>query len=343
MLDDKSRRRCLRAVGSAGLIAALTGPSAAHATLAYTKSGPSVWVAKDDGSSPHRLAKGNGLLLAPDGHSVLYETSNGGQSFTSTLKLIKTAGGAARTLLKVNSGDVHAFSPDSHWVAALSGSPLGQHPVRKLVLINVATAKSRTIASGDFDGVSFSPDSSQLVYGKISGVDSQQFPRENLFVAGVLASGASRQLTTDGRSGAPLWGPQQIAFSHYTRGSAPNRNIWLINPDGSGSTVLTHDAMPAVDDGLKPKSWSADGSRLLARFDAIDPFPLTVDIASGKESRLPKHSGLEAAALSRDGLTVLGTEGAIANHPEADVVTLPATGGKAKVLVRNAAAFGWTR
>jgi hypothetical protein len=149
-------------------------------------------------------------------------------------------------------------------VAALSGSPRGAHLVRSLQLIDVATATHHTIARADFDGVSFSPDSTELVYGKISGYDSQLFPREDLFVAGAAAA------------------------------AGPSRR-------------------------------------------------LTVDIASGKESRLPKHTGLEAAALARDGSTVLGTQGAVAHHPESDVVTLPATGGNAKVLVRNAAAIGWTR
>jgi hypothetical protein len=52
--------------------------------------------------------------------------------------------------------------------------------------------------------------------------------------------------------------------------------------------------------------------------------------------------GLVAGGISRDGTTVIGATGGFDPGSRHNVVTVPFSGGKPKVLVRNAFAPTWT-
>jgi Tol biopolymer transport system component len=328
------------------LAALLVLAPAAGATLTYQTGvvRTTVWVANDDGSGAHKLAAGRNPAISPNGQAVAY-----GNRFDDrakpVLRLIPTAGGTPRTILKNWRYGPFAWSPDSRWIATQAGPEVGR---QRLVLIDVATGAVRTVASGYFSGASFSPDSTQLVYGRAR--TDRLFTPTNIEVAAV-AGGAARRLTTDGHSQFPVWGPRQIAYTRWNRATGKHRkedgpkyHLWLMNPDGSARRQLTKGRVPFLLSGLTPTAWSADGTRLLAQFGGQDTtYPVAVDPATGRQRHIgpTTENGIDATGFSRDGTTILGTNPAFDDDPS--VATVPWTGGRTTVIVRHASAPTWNR
>jgi hypothetical protein len=338
------RPRLLAAVLAAALLLALA--PAAGATLVYQTgiTRTTVWVASDDGSDARRLVAGRNPVISPDGQTVAY-----GNRFTGDaqeLWMIPAAGGAARTVLRDWQTGPFAWSPDSRFVVTQAGPAAG---AQRLVLIEVATGAVRTIATGYFSGASFSPDSTQLVYGRSRS--ERLFRPTNIEIVPV-AGGAPRRLTTDGRSIYPLWGPAQIAYVRWSRPTGrqrkidgPKYHLWLMAPDGTGARQLTHGRIPFLLTGLTPTAWSADGTRLLAQFGGQDTsYPVTVDPATGRRRQVVRQTenGMLATGLSRDGSTILGMTQSF-EAARGEVVTVPYTGSRATVLVRRATLPSWNR
>jgi hypothetical protein len=332
------------------LLAAVLAP-AAGATLVYQKGfeRSNVYAANDDGSGAVLIAAGRSPHISPGGQLVAYANRFDSKGRPDLL-LAPTAGGAPRTILTNYREFPFAWSPDSRYIATTAGPELGP---MKLVLIDVVAGTTRTIATApkdagvSFDGVSFSPDSSTLIYG----VPAHRglWSKTDLWTA-PTAGGAATKLTTDGHSMWPLWGPTQIAFVRWSRPTrridGPKYQLWLMNPDGSGARQLTHGKVPFLLTGLTPTVWSADGTRLLAQFGGQDTsYPVTVNPATGAQHRLGPNLelGLQATGLSRDGSTVLAFDNPFEATSTANVVTLPYTGGKTTVLVKHAVSPEWSR
>lgn len=119
-----------------------------------------------------------------------------------------------------------------------------------------------------------------------------------------------------------------------------------MNPDGSRVERLTNTKVDPLVQGLSPTQWSADGSRLLTEFGGQDTsYAVTVNPRTGAERTLTKERevGFIGTALSADGSTVLGDTGGFEPGPQHKVVTIPYTGGKPKVLAKNASEPSWSR
>lgn len=339
----------LRSGLAAALVAAvvLVLPAAAGATLVYQTgiSKTTVWAANDDGTGAHRIAAGRSPKVSPDGQWVSY--GNRFSSAVQTLQVAPVAGGPARTILRRWREIPYAWSPDGRYIVTASGPELGPLDI---VLVEVATGAVRKLARGNFSSASFSPDSTQLVYGRTAR--DAVFPTTNLWIAAV-AGGAPRPLTTDGHSLYPLWGPNQIAYVRYARPTGryrkvdgPKYNLWLVDPDGSARRQLTHDRVPYLLTGLVPTAWSGDGTRLLTQFGGQDTsYPVTVDPATGAERRIGprRQPGIIASALSRDGAEILGYTWGFEASPRNNVVAIPYAGGRERMLVRHASLPDWSR
>jgi Tol biopolymer transport system component len=328
------------------LAAALVPAAPAGATLVFQRGDvrSDVWIADDDGSHARRLAPGRNPRIAPDGQTVLL-----GSRFsrkTPLLQAVPAGGGGPRTLLRDWQQGVFAWSPDSRTVAAVAGR--GQRPQR-LVLIDVATGTTRTVARGFFSAASFSPEGDRLVYGRTAR-DAQLFPDSDLWIAPV-AGGDPTRLTTDGHGMYPVWGADQIAFARWHRPTGrdarmggPQYDVWLVSADGSGRRRLTDDRLSYLLSGLVPTVWSIDGTRLVAQFGGQDTsYAVAIDPVSGRQHGLGPQAelGILASAISRDGALVLGATQSFGGPPRPKVVTVPWTGGRPSVLVRNATAPDW--
>jgi Tol biopolymer transport system component len=326
----------------------LTLPVLAHATVVYVKgiNKPAVYVANDDGSGATRLAVGDNPRVSPDGRTVVYVT--GIAQGKATLRAQPAAGGPVRTLLRNWSFGVFDWSADGRWIVTMSGPLNGK---QKLVLIDMTSGTARTIARGFFSGASFSPASDQFVYAKIQS-DRQIFSKSNLYTAPV-AGGPPHGLTHNGHALAPVWGPTDIAYSHWARPTGKHRredgpkyNIWLIKPDGTGDRALTHDRVPFLLSGLSPVEWSADGTKLLTVFGGQDTaYSVTVDPATGRERVVGKKSqSIVGTRLSRDGSMILAFTGGAGEDPRLqNVVTVPYGGGMPTRLAKGAAFPDWNR
>jgi Tol biopolymer transport system component len=342
----KLKSRWIAACAAAAALLAL--PAAAQATLVFSRNPlhPVVYVAADNGSAARRVGPGRSPRVSPDGQTIAYLREGSGKSQAQGLVVAPAAGGAPR-LLAANWSDtfIFAWSPDSTTVAVLLGPPLGR---QRLTTIDVATGAQRTISSGYFGAVSFSPEGGELVYSKAT---SEHFPpHSDIFRAGITG-GAPVQITHDGRSESPLWGPGgKIVFVKLLgakqRRYGPKNELYLMNPSGGQAKRLTHTVVGPLVQGLTPTAWSASGGQLLTEFGGEDTtFAVTVNPRTGAERTLTKEreTGFVGAALSADGSAVLGDIGGFEPGPDHKVVAIPYGGGKPKVLAKNAFEPDWSR
>jgi hypothetical protein len=321
---------------------------AAHATLVFNKgadtSRASVWSAADDGTGAKRLASGLGPRISPDGLTVAYQSIYGPPGTRPQLITIPAGGGKRSILLDPQwRAETQAWSPDSRTIAAVTGKEIG---TKRLVLIDVATRARRTVASGEFYGVSFSPTGEAIVYSRAAR-DSYP-PRADLYAAPV-GGGNPVRLTRGQADIYPLWGPQSIAFARQRkpkrRGDSVKQDLYLVSPAGGAPRRLTRQKPSYLLTGLSPVSWSMDGSRLLADFGGQDTdYARTVDPATGRVGNVGRlRDGIIGEALSRDGSTILGIRGGFEPTASTAVVTIPYGGGKVRVLVPHGFSADWNR
>jgi Tol biopolymer transport system component len=336
------RRRAICRGLPLALLALLVGSSTASAAtlakLAYVTglagTHPQVHVANADGSSAIGIGAGVDAAISPNGASVAIVTPY--RRSGTSLVVRPAGGGAARTLVRTGDsiGPV-VWSPDSTRLTVVVNT-------KRLVAVDVATGTSHTVARGQIQGASFSPDGSQIVYARSRS--ARLLARVNVFVAQADGSGA-HAITRDGRSLYPLWGTSRIAYTHerLRRADAPVYQLRVMRPDGSGVRQLTHLRVPRLLSGLTATAWSADGSRLLAEYGGQDTSEAwTVDVASGRARDLTgRFDGVIGANLSPDGSTVLVQRGYFDDPRHQSVATIPFTGGRATVLVRHGSEPSW--
>ena len=330
-----ANRRIALLIAAAGTLAVVPD---AEASLVYVKRAnsarPQVWIASDTGSSPRRLGTGTRPAISPDGKWVAWR-----DPADETVLLRKANGRNIRRVARSVEVGAIEFSPDSR--------RLGVGLRNRLVVHDLRAHTNRTVAHGQLNGISFSPDSTALVYGSYGRRLSFDAPSDLYTVN--LVTGDKFRVTRDRKSLNPLWGPAgEIVFDRQRRrdGDAPTYNLFGIHPDGGAMRRITSLKIPPLLSGLVPVEVSADGSRVLAEFEGQDTsVGFAVNPATGNTRALSKsmETGVVASDLTADGRTVLGMTGGPDPSNRHDVVTLRYAGGKPKVLVRRAAYPDWTR
>jgi hypothetical protein len=324
--------------------ALLALPAAANATLSYTKGiqKPRVYVAEDNGAGARQVGLGRNSHVSPNGEWVAYEreTKNG----AAELRLYQVDIHKSQRLLNPWAESfVFAWSPDSERVAVVTGGLTGK---KTLLVLNVKSLTRERVATGFFNGVSFSPESDELVYG----VSQTENTLKSDVFRYELGGSAPTALTTGKVSAYPLWGPKdQIAFVQFKernkRTEAPEGQLFTMDSEGQRISQLSHTTVTPLASGLIPTAWSRNGARLLAEFGGEDQsYAVAVSTVTGAEKKLSKdpETGLQGAALSPDGATVLGTVGlGFGGNPKPKVVTVPWGGGPEKVLVPGGYEPSW--
>jgi Tol biopolymer transport system component len=324
--------------------ALLALPAVADATLTYTKGfqKPKVYIAKDNGKGGRSIGTGRNSHVSPNGEDVIYEraTKTGGE-----MRLYSLAAGKSERLLgNWQESFVFAWSPDSSTVAATTGPLNGE---KTLVVIDVENGRHTKIAKGYFNGVSFSPESDEIVYGVSATPD---YPSKTDIYRDLVETGRTVKLSHNKTSAYPLWSPTgQIVFARQlgakTRKYGPANQLFVMNEEGRQISQVTHTEVNPLAQGLTPIGFSENGRRLLTEFGGQDQsYAVAVNMVSGAERALTKNveTGFVGAAISPDGTTVLGTTGlGFGGNPHPKVVTVPFNGGKQKVLVANAFEPSW--
>jgi Tol biopolymer transport system component len=335
----------LKALSTLLAVAALLAlPAAANATLSYTKGiqKPRVYVAEDNGKGARQVGVGRNSHVSPNGEWVAYERES--SSGTSELRLYQVDIHKSQRLLNPWAESfVFAWSPDSTKVAAITGGVTGK---RTLLVIDAKSLKRERVASGYFNGVSFSPESDELVYG---ASQTENTLKSDVFRY-ALGGAAPKALTKGKVSAYPLWGPkEQIVFARFSGGNkrdeVPTSQLFVMNPEGQRVSQVSHTKTGPLSQGLIPIAWSQNGARLLTEFAGEDQsYAVAVSTVTGTEKKLTKNpeTGLQGAALSPDGSTVLGTVGlGFGGNPKPKVVTVPWGGGPEKVLVPGGYEPSW--
>ena len=320
----------------------LAFPSAAPAATHLTATTPTgkIVIARGDGSGRRVLGDGWESFVSPDGARVAVtdfdETSVGPTN--RRLKLYASAGGSPEHELAIECLSVH-WSPDSTRLACVDREIATGDPGRLLV-IDAGSAAVTTLATGHFNSrVSFSPDSARLAYVQDARATSNN--------GGALKTvDLATHATTTLRQGAaaPVWGPRAIAFSTVKPGGpyGIRLNVAVVKPNGTGFRRLTHFRPRFLQSGLSPIAWSANGRRLLAALGGQDTWQAyAVNPKRGGARRI--RAFVTPAALSRNGRFVIGGDNTEDTFDPArsNVVRVPWTGGKARVLLRRAGSPGF--
>jgi len=161
--------------------------------------------------------------------------------------------------------------------------------------------------------------------------------RSNAKAVVSLSGGEPRRLTTDGRSGRPVWGRRGIAFArHELRG---NGDIWLMDGNGKRKRRLTRTSA-----GIQPFAFSDDGRRLLAFNPAIHNGRLwAVAVERGESRDLTGWVGdLFPLGLSRDGSRILARVGCGALiRQSGGVERISFASGKKRTLAQGTCVASW--
>jgi hypothetical protein len=325
-----------------GLALALLVPASAGATLVFTRGAlnPAVFAAADNGKGIHRIGAGNSPHVSPDGSTIVYLRGRNTPEWVT----LPAGGGPTRSLMKNwREPFDFDFSPDSKLIAAERGHELGK---RKLVVIDLASGRQTVVAQGYFNGFSFSPNGTELVFSKSGKPFSESGDLFRVEVGG----GGPVPLTHDHRSVSPLWSPSgPVVFDRVRNLKSPigpKAQLYLINPVGGGIKRLTHTRVAPLLFGLSPVAFSADGGRLLAEFNGQDTgYAVTVNPRTGAERKVipgDMEMGFVGTAISKDGRLVLGVT-SVEPGPRQHIATVPYAGGPKKVIVANGYEPDWSR
>jgi len=328
----------------AALLAVALWAAPAEAKLVYVKHAgsvaPVVYVATNKGKDPRRLGVGRAPTISPDGRWVAFVTVRASGSEMDTVVVQKLKGGARRFVMRSESIDSLRFSPDSDKLGAIAAG-------KRVRVYDVAKDQLHVAAAGAMRVYSFSPDGEQIVYGR--AVKEEITADADLYVVSALG-GEEKRLTTLKNAINPVWGPEEIVFDRFEsrRRDAPSYNLWALDPaDPDELRRLTRLKIPPLVSGLVPLEISSDSRRALAVFTGQDvQVGFTVAMSNGKTHALSKNfeSGIVGFDLTADGRTILAHTGGWDPGAAHDVVRVPYDrGGKAKVIVEDAAYPDWNR
>ena len=342
-----ARRRCL--IAAAAVAGAMAAPAGAGATLLALSPRDGGNIANDivvanNNGSARRVVVPNAIeaaaRISPNGRLIAMTMI--GKTATT---IISAATGA--TVSQRFTSDLCAgWTPDSKALICYLKPPIT--PQFGFYRIDAATGATTLIAPGTFTGAAISPDGKKIA--AIFNLAASG-PGQRLEVIDVKTHRV--KVLFRGKVEAPVYGPNQIAFSRVTQPknqSFPSENVWAVKPNGTGLRRLTR-FKPIVRQaggfilyGLLPVAWSRN--RILAEAvtqQGVLPFDSwAVDPVKRRYRKISQH--LAPQGLSRDGRFVLGetgTNNSFTAHP--NVVRVPWTGGRAVILLRNARAASWTQ
>jgi Tol biopolymer transport system component len=235
---------------------------------------------------------------SPDGSKIAYESTRAldgsdgiNTNATSNIWVMNADGSNPKPLTRVTALDGGSFQPawsrDGNKIVfdserALDGTDNSSHTLN-IWMVNadgsgaIPLTKLTTTAVGDITSFpAFSPDGSKIAFQSGQALDGSDAGNSNatgnIWVMNVDGSGAkplTRLMAANADSENPVWSADgsKIAFissraldASDAANSNHTRNIWTINPDGSGAAPVTRLTTSGTD-SFNPV-WSPDGGKL---------------------------------------------------------------------------------
>jgi Tol biopolymer transport system component len=210
-----------------------------------------VWIADGDGRRTHRLAAGNFGVISPQGDVVAIDRGE------NDVYLVRSDGSGERLLARHLKP--YLWAPD--------GRTLLVYNNRRLFSLDVRSGRRTLLVRGRSYGASVSPDSRAVVVAVAARRDPTGGCAEQVDLHVIrLDGGGEKQITHDGHSALPLWGPRHITFSRILS-SCVSPSLWRMRPDGSRlRPILARTPSRFTSNGyygLSPLGWLADWKRLV--------------------------------------------------------------------------------
>jgi Tol biopolymer transport system component len=312
------------------LLVLLAIPGQANGALVFERpSNGSVYVAHNDGTQAHLVARGSAPLVSPSGRYVAFERVVSSDGLRVDLFVKGLPNGKVRRVVRTYGGPPLAWSRDSKRFLAAGWTAGGT----AAYVFNVRTGRRHVIDTSDeVAAAAFSPNGGTIVLeevgrdsGELHAVPPRSFKERDSFDFG----------------SAPVWGSAGLAYGVDNRGTDdphPYSDIVVRRFLGSERQTVLHTQSDYV---AVPVGWSADGATLLAaevRTDDLGENPkataVLVTPQTGETRTLqPVFSAVNG--LSRDGRQVLAEQ-------NGDVVTATDDGTVRRVAA-NATDPSWTR
>jgi dipeptidyl aminopeptidase/acylaminoacyl peptidase len=316
--------------------------------IAFTKLTPrtgEVWTARADGTGARRLLRGWAPAVSPDGRWIAFHRCS--EYVRCDLYVVSTTGGEPRLLARLTNSP--EWSPTSERLVAWR--TVGSRD-SILLSIDPRTGRETELARGLLHTKSVAPSGEEVVYSRGVPADQKFFGAEriDLYVVGI-DGGEPRQLTHDGRSDYPVWGPEAIAFARVLPYRGWGRHeIWRIEPNGEGRRSVTgrlpKRLIGSGITGLVPVAWSADGRSLLTELtNEFGAPPYAVDPETGAIRKIGDFGYYSfPAGLSRDGRFVLVVESGLPEGGAREgLLVAPYRGGRPKLVATRAGPASWNR
>lgn len=188
-----------------------------------------IWVARKDGTQPHRLTRNGGYrpTWSPDGRKIAYQSKF---QAPGDIVIISAAGGSPHRLTKDPAYDGHpAWSPDGQYIAFASGRT-GTVQIWLMKADGGDSPRQLTTGSKSHQHPAWSPNGRYLAYEKVlaSGSLSHIYAMD-------MRSGESRLLNN---GSFPTWSPDgRFLAVRMNRGSAGGE-MWILHAEGVGIEPL---------------------------------------------------------------------------------------------------------
>jgi hypothetical protein len=311
------------------LLPGSTAAASRETHLVYTRDfgtkRSAVWIADGEGRHTRRLAAGNYGLVAPQGDVVAIDRGE------NDVYLVRSDGSSERLLARHLRP--YLWAPDGRTLLAYNR--------RALFGLDVRSGRRTLLMRGSTYGASVSPDSRALVYALATRKDPTGGCNEHvdLHVVGLDGRG-DRQMTHDGRSALPLWGPRHITFARILP-SCMSPTLWRVRPDRSRLRLLAHVPRRFLDHGfygLSPLGWLADRKHLvLGLRSEWGEEAVLLHVPSGRL----RHQHRYVDDVAADGALV-GTQGG-AEGPYT-IIVFRASGGRSRLVAHGSVCCAdWNR
>ena len=281
-----------------------------------------IFIMNDDGSHQTRLTAHSAVDLSPswspNGSVMAFQSDRDNlEDGRSDIYLMNEDGSNIRRLTTNPAFDeASAWSPDGTRIAFVSTRDDPNNNKRQLYVMDADGSRQTRLTFGStVDGLSWSPDSSQIAFTSYTGSDTGS----DIFTINARGGSVSRLTNDPSYDGSPAWSPDggQIAFTFSLAGPGKHSDVYIMNADGSDRRNLTD--TPNISEG--GPGWAPDGSAIAfiitPDFGSSDIYVMYPD-GSG-QTRLTTSPGLDAGSVWQPNpsaapclLTKPGTERAVA-------------------------------